>query len=273
MVASVEESKAVEVIQTFEKVFLEAGKLSLNLRQNLRISKKVNSGIKEIDTVTNADEEIQELILKAFLKSSLSRCRLLAEETTPSVNSFNNQGDLFLTIDPIDGTAAYAVGEKVFSIIIGLHNKQEPLYTFAHYPALNWTHKIVEREYTMFGERPSIKLLSNGEKVIVYSSGNPSEFIPDLFNKFINEGYIFQHKRALTNDSGSTTLLLAGKVAGYYGENPLAIDGLVALHYALSRGLRLYWKGVDDNEMDLSVTETDSYGSPRYLGYYLAIAE
>ena len=118
-------------IQKFEKDFIAAGRLASKLRKDATTGTKMGTGVHEIDIVTSADLAVQEYILGRLSKSKiLKSCELLAEEETKFTNGFAKKSNYVLTLDPIDGTYLYASGKKMYKVIIGIHDKKNPLYTF-----------------------------------------------------------------------------------------------------------------------------------------------
>lgn len=260
---SMKENKYIDLIQTLEPVFFKAGELSVKLQSDIAAKKKSATGIYEIDVVTDADIEIQETILSALSKTELSECRVVAEEKTESVDKFNQNGEILLAIDPIDGTYLYAAGAPIYSIIISIQKLGLPLYTFAHYPAIGWTHRFIGKTHHESGQKPILSI-KNTKGVITYSHGNPKEKVPETVRqKMEARGYIFLDKKELTSDCGATTILLAEAVDGYYCEDPLVVDGLVSMHYALTRNLEI--------QSDIIKDPKSGLGGMRYFGYYFVV--
>lgn len=257
------EDDYIKLIQTLESVFLKAGELSVKLQSGIVAKKKLATGTYEIDVVTDADIEIQETILSALSKTKLSACRVVAEEKTESVNKFNQNGDILLAIDPIDGTYRYAAGAPIYSIIISIQKLGLPLYTFTHYPAIGWTHRFIGKTHYENGQRPTLSI-KNINRVITYSHGNPKEKVPEAIRqKLETRCYTFLDKKELTSNCGATTLLLANAVEGYYCEDPLVVDGLVGMHYALAHDYEI--------QSDITQQPEPGLGGIRYSGYYFVI--
>ena len=260
----------IDLIQTFEKDFVEAGKLAMRLRKNATVEDKFNSGIKDIDIVTSSDLAVQEFILKKLSSSELKNCEIVAEENTPSKNLFAKSSDLVITVDPIDGTMFYATDKKMYSIIVTLHNKKEPLYTFDYFPEMDWGTKIIKDRCEFLGDKPDLLNGKSAPKTIVYSGygskGNPEKCLPDLYEKLIGEGYQFIQKRQINGDLGMTAQFISGSVDGYFIENGSAVDCLVALHFALANNYKIY------QDLDISKTVPSIQGgSEEYKGYYLVL--
>jgi fructose-1,6-bisphosphatase/inositol monophosphatase family enzyme len=258
-----EDNYYIELIRKYEPVFLKAGELSVKLQSGVIAKKKLTTSTYEIDVVTDADIQIQETILSALSKTELSECRVVAEEKTESVDKFNQDGELLLAIDPIDGTYRYAAGAPIYSMIISIQKFGLPLYTFAHYPAIGWTHRFINKAHYENGQKPTLSI-KNTEKVITYSYGNPKEKVPETVKqKMETRGYTFLDKKVLTSDCGATTILLAEAVDGYYCEDPLVVDGLVGMHYALAYNLEI--------QSDIAKEPKPGLGGIRYSGYYFVI--
>ncbi len=256
----------IKAIQTFEPVFFDAGKLAVELQKGIVPKTKLGTGVHDIDVVTDADTAVQEMVLSAASKTILSECRLVAEEDTESVGKFNPNGEFLFAIDPIDGTHRYAEGGQIFSLIVSLQAPGLPIYTFAHYPAIRWTHWFIGNTHREEGQKPGISI-KRTDKAITYSYGDPKSRVSDLeIQKMKTRGYDFVDKESLTSDCGATTTLLAGVVEGYYCEDPLAVDGLVGMHYGLAHNCEIH-----------STLQKEwpkpGFGGIRYSGYYFVIRE
>ncbi len=230
------EKKMIELVTKLEPVFEKAGKLACDMQSRAISNMKYSSGEIEADIVTDADLEVQEMILKEVIKTELVNCILLAEEDTPTVKQFSGKEKLYLTLDPINGTSLYAEGLPYFNLIVGLHNDKDILYTYFSCPKIGWATTISRSKITHTGQPPSIDLPAFAKEAIIYSYGDPKIFEPKLYKHFADKGYKFVPKKTLTAETGSTTLLIAEKVAGFYIENPNDNDGLTALHFALAKG-------------------------------------
>ncbi|MCL5411025.1 MAG: hypothetical protein M1324_04225 [Patescibacteria group bacterium] len=258
----------LELIQQFEKDFIEAGKMAMRLRKDATVEDKFDSGIKDIDIVTSADLAVQEFILKKLAESELKNCEMVAEENTPSKNLFAESSDLVITVDPIDGTMLYANGKKMYSVIVMLHNKKDPLYTFVYFPEVNWGVKIVEKDCNFFGEKPIFPNVNSHSKTIIhFTSVNPKTCAPDIYQEAINEGYKFVVRNQVDDGISSIGQFLLGKVDGYFACNGSAVDCLVALHYALANNYKIY------RNLDISKLSQSKLSGKRdeYRGYYLVL--
>jgi fructose-1,6-bisphosphatase/inositol monophosphatase family enzyme len=256
----------IKILEELEPVFIEAGKLACKMQKNINYHDKFSTGSRAIDIVTEADLAVQEFLLEAMSKTELVNCHLMAEEDTPSVKKFNENGKYYLVIDPIDGTAVYANGGNFFSVIVSLHDGVKPLYTFIYFPALKWTHKIVNGNYSVSGETPKIFLPDNPQNTVIYWSGNPEKTIPDVFKKLKNNGIVFTK---IDSNSSSIALFSCDKVAGIYKENINVYDGLVEFSIALAKKQKIY-SGGPKGTLDLSDIQKREYGL-YYPGYYLAL--
>ena len=133
----------IKTLQKLEPVFIDAGKLAQKMQKGVERHDKYATGDAVVDIVTAADLKVQEFLLEAMAKTDLVKCHLMAEENTETAQKFNNEGEYYLTLDPIDGTANYAAGGHDFCVIVSLHNGKELLYTFIHFPVLNWKAKNI----------------------------------------------------------------------------------------------------------------------------------
>jgi len=256
----------VETLKSLEPAFIEAGNLALRMQKGMEHRNKFNTGYNVVDIVTEADLAVQEFLLEAISKTDLVNCRLMAEEKTPSVKKFNEQGKYYLAIDPIDGTAIYAKGGNYFSVIVSLHDGKNNLYTFIHFPAFNWTHRIVNGKYSVEGKMPDFILSPEYKNSIIFWIGNPEETIPELFYELKNKGISFIK---IDQDVGSITSFACERVAGIYKENINVYDGMAEFDIAIAKGWKTYSAGLDGN-LDLSNIKTREWDL-YYPGYYLAL--
>ena len=259
--------KEIEIIQQFENIFIEAGKLAVKLRNDAVVGQKHSTGIEDIDIVTNADLAVQEFVLGKLAVSELKHCEIVVEEDTPSKTLFAKSSDLVITIDPIDGTKLYASDKKMYSIIITIHNKKRPIYTFCYFPDVKWGVKITYDHCQFFGNKPEIIHNTILPKTIIYSFYNPIDCIPEQSAKLLRKGYVFRNKKEITDEAGSTALFLLELVDGYFVENGSAVDCLVGLHYALARGFEVY----QNIDLTKTVPSIISGGNDEYRGNYLVI--
>lgn len=264
------EQKYVEIMRSLEPIFVSAGKIAVEMQDGIKFKQKFETGNSHIDIVTEADGRVQEIILEAMAQTDLAECVLCAEEDTPSVGLFNGKAKIFITLDPIDGTKIYAEGGNFYSVIVGLHNGVEPLYTFYHYPAMGWTKVMIGDKCESTGKPDEIELPEDASKSIVCSWGDPKILIPDLYSKLVKDGYTFHLSKELTTKTGSSTLFLADKVAGLFKPNPLTVDGLAGLHFAKTQGNKIYSGNNKGNEVNLSEITKDKHGD-FHSGFYLVL--
>lgn len=259
----------VETLENLEPIFIEAAQLALKMQKGVGHRNKTNTGNEFADIVTEADLAVQEFLLKEIIKTDLVNCRLLAEENTTFTDRFNTQGKYYLSIDPIDGTATYAVGGEYFSTIIMLHDGKNILYMFDYFPVFNYFHKIVNNNYSTSGKAPDFSLPFETKNTIVYWSGNPGKNIPELYNELKNKGFDFKKVTDISNNLDATTLFTQNKVAGIYHENSNVYDGIVDLGIALAKGYKVY-QGGPNGSFDLTNIQKREIGL-YYPGYYLAL--
>ena len=264
-----QEKNYVEELEKLEPVFVEAGKHALSRQKNIKHSSKHNSGYFEVDVVTEADKETQELILNEMKKTILVSCHLIAEEDTPSVDCFKSSGDLYLTLDPIDGTAVYVRGQKYFSVLIMLHNKTEILYIYNYFPALDWGYRITSAKFESFGKRPDIKTRISANKVIAHTYGDPKVIDQALYTKLAESGYKFKLKGEISVEGvGAGTLFINGKVDGYFIPNPGAYDGIFIYQYAKVMGYEIYASGPQG---EFRIDEFKEDHGLVHPGYYIVL--
>lgn len=256
----------INLLIALEPVIKRAGKLALQLRPNVKTQEKHQTGIRGIDIVTNADLAVQEAILQEIAKTKLVECQLIAEEDTPSVAKFRGTNGLTLTLDPIDGTIWYVSNADFFSTIVCLRDNESLLYTFCHYPVVDWSRRIVGNQVDDIGEIPCVNVKTDTDlsRTIAHTFGNPEKTAPEIYQKLTGKGYVFRPVKDITENSGSCTLLFLNQVAGYYTENPSAYDGLAALHYGQAMQLHIY------STIDITKIMDGAHG-PYHPGWYVVL--
>lgn len=264
-----EKVEELELIQTFEPIFIEAGRMAARHKEKAVSSRKLNSGFEAIDIVTSSDLEVQEFILQKLAGSGLANCELVAEENTPSKKLFAEHSKYVLTVDPIDGTMLYSRGKKTYSIIITLHDKTRPIYTFDYYPELGFGVKIVNDTLEFIGEKPLLDFEIERFPLAInhsaYCSKSPEDNIPELSAKLAARGYKFIDKKKVSMNLGAMGQFMLGYVDGTYVEDGSAVDCLVGLHYAMASGYEVY------QDIDLSKAVKGERGNDVYGGWYLAL--
>ncbi len=263
----------IQELIKLEPVFVEAGKLALRMQEKTEAYNKSETGEAEVDIVTKLDLDVQKIILEAMAKTPLINCHLLAEENTPQVKAFAKSGNMYLTVDPINGTSLYAEKKKYWNLIVTLRDDKEFFYTYTYYPAADWAARIVGKKYENLGKPPKVKLFLDASRTIVYSYGSTDVIEPRLYKKLIDQGYNFKLRKTVTDESGSTTLLMTGQAAGYFNIDPNVYDSLVAMHYAQAMKYKIYSFGTGPNgELDLAEMKDEGQGL-RHPGYYIVLRE
>lgn len=258
--------KILNLLINLEPVIKKAGELSVGMRDKAKSRNKYQTGEYMIDVVTEADLAVQEMILSEIAKTELVDCQLIAEEDTPSTQKFTGKNGLTLTIDPIDGTFIYASSGRFYSIIICLYDGETPLYTFYHYPAVDWSRRITSKKVIDIGDLPKVQLKSDKDysKTIVSTYGDLTRVPKELLDSLQKQGYEFTNRSEITDESGSTTLLFLNQVGGFFVSNPIAYDGLSPLNYGEALDLEIY------SDIDLSKTIAGDHG-PYYDGWYIVL--
>lgn len=233
------EDQYLTILVSFEPIFEQAANLACDLRNKVSSYNKSQTGAEGLDIVTDADLQVQEFILSKLAETPLIECELIAEESTPSVSKFKGTNGLVLSIDPIDGTAIYVDGGKFFSLIIGMHNKKDLLYTYYRYPLLNWTKRILKNRAEDVGDVPEVKIKPDIEpmKMIAYLAHVKPDMLPsEIEEKFQSRGLSVHDRKDVSDEATMTALLFLGKIAGVCVQNPIAYDCLGVLHYAYATG-------------------------------------
>src|SRR3989338_400798 len=261
------EKNYIDYLVSLEPAFDRGSKLALAMQKDVVVHKNLNTGIAEVDIVTESDIMVQESVLAEVLNTSLAGCRLFAEESTPSVSKFKGTNGYLLTLDPIDGTAIYVRGGSLFSIIVTLFHGNRIIYSYFNYPAVGWSRRMTAKGIVDFGTLPQLPLLSNidGPRTIAYTIGNPKEAAPEIYNELISKGYVFRQRSELVQNAGSSILFYLKKVAGYYIDHPQIYDGLGVYQFAQVQKIKLLSENID-----LAHFVRGPYGFC-YPGWYLAM--
>ena len=146
-----------KIVESLIDTFLEAGKISLELRKKGLIKK-----IKSDNTpVSNGDLEVNKIITQKISKLTPT-IPIISEET--SENKFNNDLNNFWLIDPIDGTYDYINDLDQFTINAGLILDKKPAAGLIYAPAKN-------RMFYSYGNNSSFELI-DGKQIKLGQSNN-----------------------------------------------------------------------------------------------------
>lgn len=106
-----------------------------------------SSGNANTDALTLADLSVQELLVAALRDADpiLKSCRVEGEESTGDMELFDQSAELSIAIDPIDGTKQYRdKSGNGYSIIVHLHDNENPFYSLVYAPEMGSTGTWVE---------------------------------------------------------------------------------------------------------------------------------
>ena len=119
-----------EIVENLIETFLNAGKISLELRDR-GLTKKIKS---DNTPVSNGDIEVNKIITEKILELT-PNIPIVSEET--SENKSRDNLENFWLIDPIDGTYDYINDLDEFTINAGLIIKKKPAAGLIYAPAKN----------------------------------------------------------------------------------------------------------------------------------------
>ena len=188
------------------------------------------------------------------------------------METFAAESDFYLALDPIDGTAVYARGGEHFSTIVSLHDGDDFLYMFIHFPAWDFTLRIARGKYVAVGTTPKLPALDDSENTIVYWSGNPERNLAkEILLDVESNGLKFRRMSSFGNVVGSIELFAASKIAGVYYENMNVYDGCAEYAIASGRGQPLY-SDRKSGKLHLSDIRRNQKGL-YYPGYYLVLTK
>ena len=230
-----------ETIENLISTFLDAGKVSLELREKGLIKK-----IKSDNTpVSNGDLEVNEIIIKKIFQLT-PNIPIVSEEN--SENKFKEDLKDFWLIDPIDGTNEYINDFDEFTINAGLIMNKKPVAGLIYAPAK-------KRMFFSYGENLAFELINNRPirldcskafdkdniKFVTYSNKIKSEI--EKIHKKLNVKKIVKMKSSL-----KFCVIAAGEYDGYVAE-PRASEWDIAAGHAILKHAGGKITDFNDNEI------------------------
>ena len=214
-----------EVVENLIDTFLEAGKLSLDLRKK-GLTKKIKS---DNTTVSNGDIEVNQIITKKLIE--LTPNVLIVSEETSDNKNLNNLKDFWL-IDPIDGTHDYINNLEEFTINAGLILEKKPVAGLIYAPAK-------KRMFFSYGMNLAFELIN--DQIIKLDSTknfNKDEIKFVSYSKLIRPEIEKIHKKlnvkkyVRMKSSLKFCVIAAGEYDGYVAE-PRACEWDIAAGHAI----------------------------------------
>ena len=214
-----------EIVENLIETFLNAGKISLELREK-GLTKKIKS---DNTPVSNGDLEVNKLIIEK-LKTITPSIPIISEETSDN-KSTNNLKDFWL-VDPIDGTYDYINNLDEFTINAGLIIDNKPVAGLINAPAK-------KRMFYSYGKNNAFEIVNgnptklecsknfdkNNIKFVSYSNNIKPE-IKEIHKKFKVKEYV-KMKSSL-----KFCVIAAGEFDGYVAE-PRACEWDIAAGHAI----------------------------------------
>ena len=132
---------ATEVIEALKQdapdLLRWSGAIARKLRQfNIALDGK-SSGNANTDALTLADLTVQELVVAGLRDRSpiLRQCRIEAEEENGDLGVFNEDEELTIALDPIDGTKQFRDRSgNGYSVMLHLRNRHDVLFSLVYCP-------------------------------------------------------------------------------------------------------------------------------------------
>ena len=214
-----------EVVENLIDTFLEAGKLSLDLRKK-GLTKKIKS---DNTPVSNGDIEVNQIITKKLIE--LTPNILIVSEETSDNKNLNNLKDFWL-IDPIDGTHDYINNLEEFTINAGLILEKKPVAGLIYAPAK-------KRMFFSYGMNLAFELIN--DQIIKLDSTknfNKDEIKFVSYSKLIRPEIEKIHKKlnvkkyVRMKSSLKFCVIAAGEYDGYVAE-PRACEWDIAAGHAI----------------------------------------
>ena len=230
-----------QIIEDLVDTFLDAGKISLELREK-GLEKKIK---KDNTPVTNGDIEVNEIVTKKITKL-LPSLPIISEESSDNKSSNNLKN--FWLIDPIDGTHDYINNLDEFTINAGLIIDRLPVAGLIFAPAK-------KRMFYTYGNELSFELIDNKAvkldctknfdkneiKFVSYSNNIKPEI--DIIHKKLNVKKFVRMKSSL-----KFCVIATGEYDGYVAE-PRACEWDIAAGHAILQNAGGKVTDFDGNEI------------------------
>ena len=219
------EIKIEKIVRSLINTFLDAGKVSINLR-NDGLKKEIKS---DNTPVSNGDLEVNKII-STKIKELTPSIPIISEET--SDNKFIKNLKNFWLIDPIDGTYDYINNLDEFTINAGLILDKKPAAGLIYAPAK-------KRMFYSYGEGDAYEL-TNEKEIQIDGSRNfikdqikfvsYSNKIKPEIQKFFDKLNVKAHTRM--KSSLKFCVIATGEFDGYVAE-PRAYEWDIAAGHAI----------------------------------------
>lgn len=115
-----------------------AGAVATELRKHNVAVEGKESGNANTDALTLADLSLQTMLITAIRDcgSAATACRIEAEEDTGPLDAFNQDADLVIALDPIDGTRQYRDHTaNGWSVMLHVRTATDVVYSLVYLPA------------------------------------------------------------------------------------------------------------------------------------------
>ena len=216
-----------KIVENLIDTFLDAGKISINLR-NEGLIKKVKP---DNTPVSNGDLEVNEIITKKILELT-PNIPIISEETSDNKSKSNLLN--FWLIDPIDGTHDYINNLDEFTINAGLIINRKPVAGLIYAPAK-------KRMFYSYGENLSFELINdkpiklegsknfNKDEIKFVSYSNKIKPEIEIIHKKLNVKKFVRMKSSL-----KFCVIASGEFDGYVAEARASEWDIAAGHAILS---------------------------------------
>ena len=213
-----------EIVEDLIDTFLNAGKISLELREK-GLTKKIKS---DNTPVSNGDIEVNKLITNK-IKELTPSIPIVSEESSDN-KSQDNLKDFWL-IDPIDGTYDYINNLDEFTINAGLIINNQPV------AGLIWEKKK-KRMFYSYGKELAFELINEEEVKLESNNFNKNEIKFVSYSNKIKPEIEKIHKKlnvkkyVRMKSSLKFCVIAAGEYHGYVAE-PRACEWDIAAGHAI----------------------------------------
>ena len=229
-----------EIVEDLIDTFLNAGKISLELREK-GLTKKIKS---DNTPVSNGDIEVNKLITNK-IKELTPSIPIVSEESSDN-KSQDNLKDFWL-IDPIDGTYDYINNLDEFTINAGLIINNQPVAGLICAPAK-------KRMFYSYGKELAFELINEEEVKLESNNFNKNEIEFVSYSNKIKPEIEKIHKKlnvkkyVRMKSSLKFCVIAAGEYHGYVAE-PRACEWDIAAGHAILKHVGGIVTDFDGNEI------------------------
>ncbi len=276
------EKKSVEILgPALPSIMQEVGEIGIALQQRSDLRKPPKEGMSTgaKSDLSIADELMQEEFLEKILNiEGLNELVMRAEEDTSSVSKFANEGEIYLGLDPLNGTSRYIGKSKVWEIVVSLFTRTRVLLSCSYAPALDIMVSVSDEDgvsindpHSLKNNKPTNTILTRSPELIADYEALRILFCDHVFQVLKEEPEI----DSIQSRIGRNLSVVFGAVGGVVVTHPSPDDGLLLPHLAeKSEGWDVVWFDELGNTVErpnLASAEFDEKKGYQYPGGYAVV--